>query len=52
MKQIAYSIAEVATLIGMQPATVRKWAREGTIKASKIGKHYFIMKDELLNLLS
>ncbi len=32
-----YSVAELSKLLGLKPATIRTWIREGKIKAVKFG---------------
>ncbi|MDD3493139.1 MAG: helix-turn-helix domain-containing protein [Candidatus Thermoplasmatota archaeon] len=38
---------EVAALMGVGVDTVRRWLRTGKLKGVKIGKHYFISKEEI-----
>lgn len=42
-----YSTEEVAKLLGVDVQTVRRWCREGTLKAAKLGRHYRISRLEL-----
>ena len=41
---------EVAALMGVRVDTVRRWLRAGNLKGVKIGKHYFISKEEIARL--
>ncbi len=38
---------DVAALMGVNIETVRRWIRTGKMKGVKIGKHYFISKEEI-----
>jgi len=43
-----YTTAEVAALLNVKPETVRRWVRDGTIRAIKIGRVHRISWDDLL----
>ncbi|QKW41005.1 helix-turn-helix domain-containing protein [Actinomadura sp. NAK00032] len=42
-----YSVEEVADLLGLHVRTVRRYIREGRLKAVRIGKQYRIGRDDL-----
>jgi len=44
---VMYKTEEVAALMGVKIDTVRRWLRTGKLKGVKIGKHYFISKEEM-----
>lgn len=39
--------AEAAARLGLQPVTLRKYIKDGTIKAAKHGRDWFISTDEV-----
>ncbi|WP_203596071.1 helix-turn-helix domain-containing protein [Actinomadura bangladeshensis] len=45
-----YSVEEVADLLGLHVRTVRRYIREGRLKAVRIGKQYRIGRDDLEEL--
>jgi len=45
-----YKVNEVSEILKVNPVTVRRWCKSGTIKAKKLGKSWYINSDEL-NLL-
>jgi excisionase family DNA binding protein len=47
MKQRAFSLKEVADILGVHPETIRRAVKAGKLKAAKIGKDYRIAKSEL-----
>lgn len=46
-------IREAAELLGVNPETLRRWDRDGTLKAIRIGKrgHRMYDKDEIMKKL-
>ena len=47
MKEIYYTVDQVSEIIGMHPKTIRRFIREGKLKASKVGKQYRITGHDL-----
>jgi hypothetical protein len=47
----AYSVAEVAAMIGADRSSVHRWVEASTIKSVKIGHRRFILASELARLL-
>ncbi len=47
MEQRAFSLKEVASILGVHPETIRRAVKAGKLKAAKIGKDYRIAKTEL-----
>ena len=47
MEQRAFSLKEVADILGVHPETIRRAVKAGKLKAAKIGKDYRIGKIEL-----
>ena len=47
MEQRAFSLKEVADILGVHPETIRRAVKAGKLKAAKIGKDYRIAKSEL-----
>ena len=47
MEQRAFSLKEVASILGVHPETIRRAVKAGKLKAAKIGKDYRIAKHEL-----
>jgi excisionase family DNA binding protein len=47
MRKDVYTVNEAAELLGLHHNTVRKWCREGEIKAMVIGREYRISRIEL-----
>ena len=47
MKQRAFSLKDVATILDVHPDTIRRAIKAGKLKAAKIGKDYRIAKSEL-----
>jgi excisionase family DNA binding protein len=37
-----YDTKEVAEILSCTPWTIRKWINDGTLKATKLGKRYFV----------
>ena len=53
MKEKMYSTGEVARLLGVDYATVARWARTGKIKAIRtVGGHWRIPESEVKRLLN
>ena len=46
-----YKSEDVASILGIQPRTVLEWVKERRLKASKVGKRYFISESDLLTML-
>ena len=42
-----YSIRELAKILPVTPLTIRKYIREGKIKGRKIGKNWYVIKEDL-----
>ncbi len=47
MEQRAFSLKEVASILGVHPETIRRAVKAGKLKAAKMGKDYRIAKSEL-----
>jgi excisionase family DNA binding protein len=47
LEQRAFSLKEVASILGVHPETIRRAVKAGKLKAAKIGKDYRIAKPEL-----
>jgi excisionase family DNA binding protein len=47
MEQRAFSLKEVADILGVHPETIRRAVKAGKLKAAKIGKDYRIAKTEV-----
>jgi len=47
MEQKLYSVEEIARFLDLHPKTVRRFIREGKIKARKIGRAWRIQQDDL-----
>jgi excisionase family DNA binding protein len=45
------TVPEAARRVGRNPETVRRWIREGRLKARKIGTQHVIEEDELAAML-
>ena len=50
MAQELYSVEKVADVLGLHVRTVRKYVREGKLKAVRIGKQYRIAREDLAAL--
>ena len=46
MKDIFYSVEEIAHMLGLHPKTVRRFIREGKIRAKKIGRAWKVHQDD------
>lgn len=42
-----YTVEEFAQIMGVKPLTVRRWIKNGELKAFKLGRTVRISKDEL-----
>ena len=42
-----YSVRELEKILPITPLTIRQYCREGKIKGSKIGKSWFVKKEDL-----
>jgi excisionase family DNA binding protein len=47
-----YSPEEIAEQFNLKPGTVRKWIREGKLKAVKLGHLWRIREDDLNNFVN
>jgi excisionase family DNA binding protein len=43
-------VEDIAKIFNVHPATVRRWANQKKIKATKIGKYWFFPRDVVDNL--
>ena len=50
--RIAYTVAEVATLLGKHPNTVYGWVRTGALPSERVGGTIYIPKWALARLIS
>jgi excisionase family DNA binding protein len=46
-----YNLKEVVKLLGLNIQTIRKFIKEGKIKASKIGTHYMVTDEAIKEFL-
>jgi len=46
-----FTVEEVAGLLRVDPRTIRARIKEGTLRASKIGRHFRIAKSDLNSFL-
>ena len=46
-----YDLKEVVKLLGLNIQTVRKFIKEGKLKASKVGTHYMVTEDAIKEFL-
>ena len=51
IKAIPYRTGEVATLLGLDPRTIRKYVKTGELPGFKIGKQWFYPKEAINKLL-
>jgi excisionase family DNA binding protein len=42
-----YSIRDLEKILPITPLTIRKYIREGKIKGHKIGKNWYVIKEDL-----
>jgi excisionase family DNA binding protein len=47
-----YRTDEIGEHLGLEPATIRAWIREGKLRARKYGREYLVRADELEAFLS
>ncbi|GEM_PF-870472 len=47
-----YRVDEVAEIFKVKPITIRKWCKNGLIKAKKFGKSWYIFKDSLKDMIT
>ncbi len=46
-----YNVIEVVKLLGLNKQTIRKFIKEGKLKASKVGTHYVITDEAIKEFL-
>ena len=46
-----YNVIEVEKLLGLNKQTIRKFIKEGKLKASKVGTHYIITDEAIKEFL-
>lgn len=46
-----YNLKEVVQLLGLNIQTLRKFIKEGRLKASKVGTHYLVTEDAIKEYL-
>lgn len=46
-----FSVEEVAALTNMKEDTIRRWIRNGKLKAAKLGRNYRINEEEVKRIL-
>ncbi len=51
VKREVYSPEEVAVILGMSLATIRRWLRKGKLRGTKIGGVWIISKTEIERIL-
>jgi len=47
-----YTVDEIAKILQAHTVTIRRYIREGKIKAQKIGKRYYVTKENLKAFVS
>ncbi|GAA2253411.1 MULTISPECIES: helix-turn-helix domain-containing protein [Kitasatospora] len=47
VRQLYYSVEQVADLLGLHVRTVRGYVREGRLKATRVGRQYRITREDL-----
>lgn len=50
--KVVYSAKELAEIVEVDPQTVRRWIRDGEVKAHKIGRKWFITEEEFKRITS
>jgi excisionase family DNA binding protein len=50
--RIAYTVAEVAAMLGKHPNTIYEWVQRGALPAEKLGGTIYVPKWALARLLS
>ncbi len=43
-----YKVGEVSKIFRVNQVTVRRWCKSGKIKAKKVGKSWYIHRDEVI----
>jgi excisionase family DNA binding protein len=51
-RRIAYTVAEIAAMLGKHPNTIYEWVQRGALPAEKLGGTIYIPKWALARLLS
>ena len=46
-----YNLKEVVSLLGLNIQTIRKFIKEGRLKASKVGTHYMVTDEAIQEFL-
>ena len=46
-----YDLKEVVKLLGLNIQTIRKFIKEGKLKASKVGTHYMVTEEAIKEFL-
>lgn len=46
-----YNLKEVVKILGLNIQTIRKFIKEGKLKASKVGTHYMVTDDAIKDFL-
>jgi excisionase family DNA binding protein len=46
------TVPEAAKKVGRNPETLRRWIREGRLRASRVGTQYLLDEDDLASLLT
>ena len=55
LEQTAYTVADVADLLRVHPVTVRRWIREGRLRAWRLGPgkdRFRVMAEDLRNFMA
>lgn len=47
----AYDIKEASELLHLSPNTIRKYIKEGKIRAQKVGRNYYVTNETILKFL-
>ncbi len=47
---VAYSVEELAEMLGLHERTVRGMLREGRLKGSKVGKKWYVTEENLKDI--
>ena len=48
----AYTVKEAAELIHLSPQTIKKYIREGKLRAQRVGLPYYVTEDTLKEFLN
>jgi excisionase family DNA binding protein len=51
LPRLAYNIREVAEILGVSPATIRRWIKCGWLKCSWASRHKLIPRSEIERFL-